>query len=38
MPTDAAVDGAQPDHPWVGRGGLKLAHALDVFGIDVRGP
>ena len=27
----------QPDHPWVGRGGLKLAHALDAFGIDVRG-
>jgi 23S rRNA (cytidine1920-2'-O)/16S rRNA (cytidine1409-2'-O)-methyltransferase len=25
------------DHPWVGRGGLKLAHALDVFGVDVRG-
>ena len=27
----------QPDHPWVGRGGLKLAHALDVFAIDVHG-
>jgi 23S rRNA (cytidine1920-2'-O)/16S rRNA (cytidine1409-2'-O)-methyltransferase len=26
-----------PDHPWVGRGGLKLAHALDAFHIDVRG-
>ncbi len=25
----------EPDHPWVGRGGLKLAHALDVFGLDV---
>ena len=25
-----------PDHPYVGRGGLKLAHALDVFAIDVR--
>jgi 23S rRNA (cytidine1920-2'-O)/16S rRNA (cytidine1409-2'-O)-methyltransferase len=24
-------------HPWVSRGGLKLAHALDVFGIDPRG-
>ena len=22
-----------PDHPYVGRGGLKLAHALDTFGI-----
>jgi 23S rRNA (cytidine1920-2'-O)/16S rRNA (cytidine1409-2'-O)-methyltransferase len=26
-----------PDHPYVGRGGLKLAHALDVFAIDPRG-
>jgi len=27
----------RPDHPWVGRGGLKLAHALDVFRVDVTG-
>jgi 23S rRNA (cytidine1920-2'-O)/16S rRNA (cytidine1409-2'-O)-methyltransferase len=27
------VDG--PDHKYVSRGGVKLAHALDVFGIDV---
>ena len=26
-----------PDHPYVGRGGLKLAHALDTFGIGVDG-
>jgi 23S rRNA (cytidine1920-2'-O)/16S rRNA (cytidine1409-2'-O)-methyltransferase len=26
-----------PDHPYVGRGGLKLAHALDAFLIDVAG-
>lgn len=26
-----------PDHPWVSRGGLKLLHALDAFGIDVTG-
>ena len=26
-----------PDHPYVGRGGVKLAHALDVFQIDVEG-
>jgi 23S rRNA (cytidine1920-2'-O)/16S rRNA (cytidine1409-2'-O)-methyltransferase len=26
-----------PDHPYVGRGGLKLAHALDTFGIAVDG-
>ena len=24
-----------PAHPWVSRGGLKLAHALDAFGITV---
>ena len=24
------------DHPYVGRGGVKLAHALDTFGIEVR--
>jgi 23S rRNA (cytidine1920-2'-O)/16S rRNA (cytidine1409-2'-O)-methyltransferase len=26
-----------PDHPYVGRGGLKLAHALDAFSISVAG-
>jgi len=26
-----------PDHPYVGRGGVKLAHALDVFAIGVAG-
>ncbi len=26
-----------PDHPYVGRGGVKLAHALDVFHIDPTG-
>lgn len=26
-----------PDHPYVGRGGLKLAHALDAFGVAVEG-
>ena len=30
---DAAITLDQPDHPYVGRGGVKLAHALDVFGI-----
>jgi 23S rRNA (cytidine1920-2'-O)/16S rRNA (cytidine1409-2'-O)-methyltransferase len=25
------------DHPWVSRGGIKLAHALEHFGIDVAG-
>jgi 23S rRNA (cytidine1920-2'-O)/16S rRNA (cytidine1409-2'-O)-methyltransferase len=27
----------EPDHPYVGRGGVKLAHAFDVFAIDVTG-
>ena len=34
---DAEVALASPDHPYVGRGGLKLAHALDTFAIDVTG-
>lgn len=33
---DADVALVTPDHPYVGRGGLKLAHALDTFRIDVR--
>lgn len=28
---------AELEHPWVGRGGMKLAHAVGQFGIDVRG-
>lgn len=35
--TDAAIALVAPDHPYVGRGGLKLAHALDTFGIRVAG-
>ncbi len=34
---DAEVHVAAPDHPWVSRGGIKLAHALDAFAIDVTG-
>ncbi|MEZ5287887.1 MAG: TlyA family RNA methyltransferase [Vicinamibacterales bacterium] len=36
---DAAADVKVlgPDHPWVSRGGLKLAHALDIFGLGVEG-
>jgi 23S rRNA (cytidine1920-2'-O)/16S rRNA (cytidine1409-2'-O)-methyltransferase len=33
----AAVTLRQADHPWVGRGGVKLAHALESFHIDVTG-
>jgi 23S rRNA (cytidine1920-2'-O)/16S rRNA (cytidine1409-2'-O)-methyltransferase len=32
-----AVDLIKPDHPYVGRGGVKLAHALDVFQVPVEG-
>ena len=35
VPADAEVTVATPDHPYVGRGGLKLAHALDTFAIPV---
>jgi 23S rRNA (cytidine1920-2'-O)/16S rRNA (cytidine1409-2'-O)-methyltransferase len=32
----AAVSLDAPDHPYVSRGGVKLAHALDAFAIPVR--
>jgi 23S rRNA (cytidine1920-2'-O)/16S rRNA (cytidine1409-2'-O)-methyltransferase len=28
---------SEPEHPWVSRGGMKLAHALEHFHIDVTG-
>ena len=34
---DATIQLLAPDHPYVGRGGIKLANALDVFGIDPSG-
>ncbi len=34
---EAQVGLITPDHPYVGRGGVKLAHALDVFSIDPGG-
>jgi 23S rRNA (cytidine1920-2'-O)/16S rRNA (cytidine1409-2'-O)-methyltransferase len=37
VPDDINVRLLTPDHPYVGRGGLKLAHALDAFGIAVEG-
>jgi 23S rRNA (cytidine1920-2'-O)/16S rRNA (cytidine1409-2'-O)-methyltransferase len=33
----ADIELIAPDHPYVGRGGIKLAHALETFAIDVRG-
>ena len=34
---DALIELLTPDHPYVSRGGIKLAHALDVFRIDATG-
>ncbi len=34
---DAAITVRGRDHPWVGRGGVKLAHAIECFGLDPRG-
>ncbi len=34
---DAAIEIRGPDHPWVSRGGIKLAHGLDHFDIDPAG-
>ncbi len=34
--SDAALDVRGRDHPWVSRGGIKLAHAIEHFGIDVK--
>ena len=34
VPIDADVRVIGPDHPWVSRGGVKLAAALDAFAID----
>jgi 23S rRNA (cytidine1920-2'-O)/16S rRNA (cytidine1409-2'-O)-methyltransferase len=34
---DAPLDVRGKEHPWVSRGGIKLAHALDHFGWDVSG-
>ena len=34
---DAALEVRGREHPWVSRGGIKLAHALDHFGWEVAG-
>src|SRR5687767_3269161 len=34
---EAALEVRGRDHPWVSRGGIKLAHALDHFGWEVTG-
>ncbi|HEX4183391.1 MAG TPA: SAM-dependent methyltransferase, partial [Caulobacteraceae bacterium] len=35
VPIDAEIV-AEPAHPWVGRGGLKLDHALGLWPVTVR--
>jgi 23S rRNA (cytidine1920-2'-O)/16S rRNA (cytidine1409-2'-O)-methyltransferase len=35
--SDADIRVDAPEHPWVSRGGIKLAHALDTFRLDVAG-
>jgi 23S rRNA (cytidine1920-2'-O)/16S rRNA (cytidine1409-2'-O)-methyltransferase len=37
LPAGTALTVASRDHPWVSRGGIKLAAALDRFAIDVAG-
>jgi 23S rRNA (cytidine1920-2'-O)/16S rRNA (cytidine1409-2'-O)-methyltransferase len=37
VPDRAQIDLIGRGHPYVGRGGLKLAHALDAFGISAAG-
>ncbi len=34
---DAPLEVRGRDHPWVSRGGIKLAHAIDEFGLDPKG-
>src|SRR3546814_12267204 len=38
MAEDAALELRGRDHPWVSRGGIKLAHDLDSFRWDVNDP
>ena len=34
---DAPLEARGRDHPWVSRGGIKLAHAIEHFGLDPAG-
>src|ERR1700751_5829560 len=36
LPSDATLQ-AEPAHPWVSRGGVKLAGALEQYPIDIEG-
>lgn len=37
LPEEAPIEVRGRDHPWVSRGGIKLAHGLEHFGWDVTG-
>ncbi|MFA7585311.1 MAG: TlyA family RNA methyltransferase [Novosphingobium sp.] len=37
LPEDAPIEVRGRDHPWVSRGGIKLAHAIAHFGLDPAG-
>ena len=37
LPVDTTLTVRGKEHPWVSRGGMKLAHALEHFSIDVAG-
>jgi len=37
IPEDSPIELRGQDHPWVSRGGLKLAHALEYFGVSPSG-
>jgi len=37
LPDDIEIEVKGRDHPWVSRGGIKLAHGLDHFGWSVEG-
>ena len=37
LPAGAPLELRGQDHPWVSRGGLKLAHGLEAFGLSPRG-
>ncbi|MFN2100961.1 TlyA family RNA methyltransferase [Altererythrobacter sp. MF3-039] len=37
LPADAPLEVRGRDHPWVSRGGIKLAHALEHFALDPAG-
>lgn len=37
LPGDAPLEVRGRDHPWVSRGGIKLAHAIEHFGLDPAG-